>query len=261
MNTTLHEFAIVLSVTFLAFSVASADPNPLLALDVESLATQVASSEVFREEVRKAFGTLTQSSQGSARRLIDAMSSSQRMQASGTPIDGIVAKHLSGIITPLLQDAETKSLVQLRATEGRLDLLLAACSAATKPTVGNEPKAGQKLPAAQKKLIEKAVVGHFLGPADREATHYFMKDGTLLRFDENDPSKANVFAWRMLDSGIIGISRFGFHDFLIVTTTPELSVQLARGVYVDGQPRYENPIKWKIDSDKKLPSKYSTINR
>jgi hypothetical protein len=193
---------------------ASAEPNPLAAIDVEKVASQVAATEGFRNEARPVFATLTGSSQAAARRLIDAMAGPERVKASGSPLDAIVARQLTAALVPLIQDADAKSVILTHGHEGRLDLLLAAFSSNTKPAISATP-ANRKATAAEKNFIEKAIVDKFLGPKGSSKTHYFAKDGSLYRFTE-DFSQATVLRWTMLKDGTIFIQRFGFKDFMRV---------------------------------------------
>lgn len=239
--------------------IASGEPNPLSAIDVEKMASQIAASDSFREEVRKIFGNLTGSAQPSALRLIDAMSGPQKMQASGTLIDPIVARHLAGALGSLVQDPDTKSIVQTHGDAGRLDLLLAVCTSTTKPELAEEPT-GQKITTAKKRILEKAITDQFLGAKDGRPTHYFAKDGTLIRFEEEDSSRATVHKWQILKDGTVASHIFGFNHFWRIA--PDKSVQYVRfGVYQDELPVFDKPVPWEIKAKAKLPKKYSIVNK
>ena len=236
----------------------SAEQNPLSALDIEKIASQVAASDAFRTDVRQIYGSLTGQSQSSAKVLIAAMSGPEKMKISSTPIDAVVAKHLGVALLPLVQDAEAKLVVQTHAEAGELDKLLLACSAATKPATQVEPVVG-KATAAQKRMIEKTIVGRMMRPKGGTALHHFSKDGSLYRLEADDHSKATVHKWQILKDGTIAARIFGFNHFWRIA--PDESIlYVSQGVYRDEQPVFDKPVPWEIDPEAELPKKLAIIN-
>lgn len=196
-------FSLALAFTVSICTTVVGEPNPLAALDIEKIASQVATSDTFRDEVRRVFSTLAAHSQTAAKGLITAMSGPERMKPSGTPVDEIVARHLGVALLPLIKDPETKVLVQTHSESGSLDKLLIACMATEKPTVVAEPSI--KVSPAQKKLIEKRLVGMMWEVSDGSGlAFYFERDGTTHRYEGGKPRKeTRTGKWEILDNGFV----------------------------------------------------------
>lgn len=238
----------------LGVRVPAAEPNPLAAIDAEKIASQVAGSDSFCSEARQVFAGLSSSAQPEARRVIESMAGSQKMQAAGNPLDGLVARHLTGAISPLIQDADVKAVLGIYGDTGRLDLLLASCSASTKPTLAEQAQS-RKLTPAEKKRIEKRLLSGPWSCADDHRTFFsFTRDGTVFRFggprpltDPNGSAK-----WSILDDGTVWIPMKG-HNYMI--TIPSEGEALYRDGKFDekGRPVHGTQVPIKMDPDERLP--------
>jgi len=240
--------------------VTAAEPNPLSAIDIEQVASQIASSDSFRNEVRKVFGGFSSSAQTSARRLIDAMSGPEKMQANGSPLDGLVARHLMAAITPLVQDADVKAILGIYGDTGRLDLLLAACASPTKPAMA-EQEQQRKLTAAEKKRVEKRLLSGLWTAADNFRTvFYCTRDGTVYRFQGPRPITAPNASgpWKLLDDGTVWMPMHG-HNYMVVIP-PEGDALFSDGKFDEkGRVVHGTQVPIKIDPDEKLPRDFKPL--